>query len=312
MPKLPNFFLAGVPKAGTSSLCAYLRQHPDVYVSPIKEPTFFAAADLLSDPYRQQVLRFMERDPEHLRAYLDDTQGARPGKHYILRWDDYIRLFQNVVHETAIGEATVDYFWLPSAAEAIRRRLPDARLIFVLRHPVERLFSWFVISLRRDPRLTFEKWFRTAMRPGSAWWPVVDTGRYATHLERFFGLFPRHQIRIYLYDAYESDARAMVRDIFAFLGVDPSYPIDMARRLNETVVPRSAVVHRLRRRILGNRSVIRRLPEAVKRVLRHLYFRPREDFTLGPEDRRLVIAYYQDEIVRTGELIGQDLSAWLR
>jgi hypothetical protein len=251
------------------------------------------------------------RNPAQLREYLDDTATSR-GQRYTLDWDQYLRLFQNVGDETAIGEASVDYFWLPSAAQAIRLKVPRARLIFVLRHPVEKLASSFFVALRRDPQLIFRQWFLAATRPGSAFWPIVDGARYATHLERFLGLFPRDQIRIYLYEAYRSDARAVVRDIFAFLGVDPNHQIDVSRRHHEGVVPRSAVLHRLRRHLLGDRTPTRPLPEALRRIVSRLYYRPRGDSALDPEDRRVVIDYYRDEIARTADMIGRDLSGWLR
>jgi hypothetical protein len=309
---LPNFFLAGVPKAGTTSLYFYLRQHPQVYMSPIKEPTFFAAADLLADPYRQQFRRFLERDPTALRIFLEDTQ-ANTAQHFILRRGDYLTLFHDVRHESAIGEASADYFWLPSAAAAIRAAVPAARLIFILRHPAERLFSWYLLALWRDPRLTFRAWFLAAKQPGAMWWPAVDGGRYVTHLQRFFALFPRDQMRIHLYDTFRADARAVLKDLFAFLGVDPGWPVDLSRRANETIVPRFRRLEWLRRRAAFS---LRWLPEAARDVLRRAYRRvndrPRGDFAMDPEDRRMVIDYYRNDLVGAGDLIGRDLSDWLR
>ena len=134
-PKLPNFFIAGVPKAGTTSLHRYLCQHPQVYMSPIKEPTFFAAADLLSqDDFRRR----QERERAALQSYLAGPQ-AGPAPLYVTDWDDYLKLFRNVQDETAIGDASAGYFWLPSAAGAIRAKVPDARLIFMLRDPADRV-----------------------------------------------------------------------------------------------------------------------------------------------------------------------------
>ncbi len=308
---LPNFIIAGVPKAGTTSLHAYLGQHPQVYMSPVKEPMFFGARDILEEPYRQQFLRYAGRNPASLREFLDDTD-ARRGERYALHRDLYIRLFDGVQDETAIGEASIDYFWLPSAAQAIRRELPDVRLLFVLRDPIDKLFSSFLVARRRRPALAFGAWFAEATREGSPSWPLADSARYATHLERFLGLFPRTQIRIYLYDELRADPRGLVRDIFAFLGVDPDHPIDMSRRHNEGVVPRAQFLHRLRRRTFGDWAPTRALPEAARGVLQRLYYRPRGDERMEAVDRRLVTDYYRDEIIRTQTIVERDLSAWLR
>jgi hypothetical protein len=304
---LPTFFLAGVPRAGTTSLNLYLAQHPQVFMSPVKEPHFFAAADLLARP---DVLRSREHDRAVLRAYLNGPRTRSIGPH-VLDWDDYLALFGNVRDESAIGEASVGYFCLPSAAPAIRSKLPDARLMFVLRDPAERLFSWYLMSLRRHPRMPFRTWFRTAMHPGDAIWPAVEVGRYATHLERFCAIFPREHMRIYLYEGYRADAGAVLRDMFEFIGVNPDHSIDFSRRHNEPRVPRFPLLHRLRERVFGDAPIARWLPGRARRALQQLYNRGREDLVMDPEDRRMVVDYYRDEIVRAGDLIGRDLSAWL-
>jgi hypothetical protein len=308
--RLPNFFLAGVPKAGTTSLYFYLRQHPQVYMSPIKEPTFFGAADVLSAPLRDHVLPRVERDRTALRSYLDGPQ--LPGAMFwVLEWEDYLELFRGVRDEAAIGEGSVSYFWLPSAAGAIRTRLPDARLLFVLRDPAERLYARY-LGMSAHSGGTFRERFRAALDPGDAWAPEVGVGCYGTHLQRFLHAFPQDQIRAYLYEDYCSDARALLRDVFGFLGVDPGHPIDLSRRRNQTFVPRFPRLHAIRRRLLKNSPAVPWLPEGARRALKRLYRRPRPQGAMDPDDRRMVIDYYRDEILRTADLIGRDLSAWLR
>jgi len=306
---LPNFFLAGAPKAGTTSLYAYLQQHPAIYTSPIKEPMFFGADDLLSGPFREQFVRYVERNPADLRVFLRDA-AQRPGRRYILYWEDYVRLFDRVAGETAIGEGSVDYLWLPSAAAAIHRRVPDARFIFVLRHPVEKVVASYVVALRYRPDLVFRDWFLAATHSGAPAWPIVDGARYATHLERFLGFFPREQIRIYLYDTFRADARAVIRDIFTFLNVAPDYPVDVSRRRNEGIAPRSAALHRFRRAAFGDRAPSRVLPQRARDFLWRFYYRPRGETVIDPDDRRMVLDYYQDEIARTETLLGRDLAPW--
>src|SRR6185503_6297315 len=90
--KLPNFFVAGAPKAGTTSLYHYLRQHPQVFMSRIKEPTFFAAADLMS---RDRYRRRQERDRVALQSYLAGPQPLHASL-YVTEWDDYLQLFRDV------------------------------------------------------------------------------------------------------------------------------------------------------------------------------------------------------------------------
>src|SRR6202012_2675308 len=100
MTRLPNFFLAGAPKAGTTALYHYLAQHPDIYMSPVKEPNFFA-----------EELRF-ENFSDHFRK-LAETRA--PARGPVPEWADYVKLFEGVNAETAIGEASVSYFWSKNA-----------------------------------------------------------------------------------------------------------------------------------------------------------------------------------------------------
>lgn len=309
--RLPNFFLAGVAKSGTTALSYYLDQHPQVFMSPIKEPWFFGVADLLSPPYDDRVVTELQRDRAWLQQYLEGPQ--EPGTwRYVMEWDDYVRLFRDVRDEPVIGEASTGYFWMPSAARAIRAKLPDARFAFMLRDPAERLFTLFVLALSRHPRrVAFRDWFQETLEAPQLWPSIVGAGRYATHLQRFFDTWPRDRLRIYLYDDYRADPRALLRDLFAFLGVQPDYPIDLSRRHNETLVPRFPRLHALRRRGLGGELLTRWLPEGARRALRRLYRRRRAEFVMDPTDRRMVVDYYRGEIERTADLIGRDLSPWL-
>ena len=303
----PTFLIAGVPKSGTTSLYHYLSQHPQIFMSPIKEPTFFAAADLL---HNETFRRRQARERDQLLAYLAGPQ--EPGAQlYVTGWEEYLQLFRNASHQVAIGEASGGYFWLPSAAAAIRARLPDARLVFILRDPAERLFSWYVLSLRDHPGRTFRAWFEHE-ETRTDWWSAADGGRYATHLERFLKLFPRSQLRIHLYDDYRRDTAAVLRDVLEFVGVDASCPIDTTQRHNETVVPRFPRLHRLKTLLFGDHSPGRWVPSGLRRTLRRVYHHGRGSFMLAPEDRRMVIEYYREEIRRTADLIGRDLSGWLR
>ncbi len=284
-------------------------------MSPIKEPNYFAAADIESLPDFKPLA---EGQLSSLLSRIERQEFAQTNI-TVTRWEDYLSLFQNVRDQVAIGEASVMYLWFPSAAPAIHRALPQAKLIFVLRDPTERLHTLYLRSVGTGNRATFRDWLIQAMqtkpdrREGMHCHPIpLDCGLYATHLQQYLRLFPSEQLRIYLYEDYRADPRAVLRDIFSFLGVDANHPIDLSRRYNETMVPRFPVLHRLRQRMLGQTPLTEWLPAPVRRTLRGFYNRGKGHYALAPDDRRLVIDYYRDEILRTQELIGRDLSAWLR
>jgi hypothetical protein len=308
--RLPNFFLAGVAKSGTTALHAYLSQHPQVFMSPIKEPWFFGTADLLAPPYGDEVRHALQEDRAWLQTYLEGPQEPDVWR-YVMDWKDYVRLFRDVKDERVIGDASTGYFWLPGAAAAIRETIPDARFAFMLRDPADRLFTLYLLNLWREPRSTFRAWFHAACETPDLFPSIVGAGRYATHLERWNQVWPRERMRVYLYDDYRADPRAVLRDLFTFLDVDPGHPIDLSRRHNETSALRYPRLHALRQRLFGSAALPRWIPESARRALRRLYRRPRAEATMDPADRRLVLDYYRDEIVRTGAFLARDLSGWL-
>ncbi len=115
-PVLPNFFIVGAPKAGTTSLYHYLGQHPDVYMSPVKEPNYFAQEIRLGN-VSAQWQDWAEREYDSLQLYLRGPMQERKFGGIVSHWSDYLKLFENVNGEKAIGEASVCYLWSKTAAK---------------------------------------------------------------------------------------------------------------------------------------------------------------------------------------------------
>jgi hypothetical protein len=305
-PATPNFFVAGAPKAGTTSLYHYLRQHPQIYMSPIKEPCFFApeVVDFTPDARRN-----FNGTREAVAAYLDGPLDSL-GSGIVLDWPDYLKLFKRVKDEIAIGEVSGSYLASSGAAGAIRSRIPDARIVIMLRHPVDRLYSQYVAALSLGlTRAGFARWAEEQQALEARRHPpfgVVWTGRYAEHLQRFRTHFPADRLHVAFYDDYVTDRRAVVRGVLAFLGVDPDRPIDLGARHNVTRVPRWPRLHAAVMRPLA--PMVRRLPHriasAVGRWYRTAPARP------APHERARVAATYADDVRAVEILTGRRLDAW--
>ncbi len=112
---LPNFFIAGAPKSGTTSLYHYLGQHPEIYMSPIKEPNYFAS-EIRLERFSERLRSEAEQDVRALRAYLDGPMREKRFGGLVTEWRDYLKLFQQAEGRSAIGEASVCYLWSESAA----------------------------------------------------------------------------------------------------------------------------------------------------------------------------------------------------
>src|ERR1022692_3981582 len=111
----PNFFIVGAPKAGTTSLCSYLGQHPQIYMSPIKEPSYFAS-ELRPENFHPRFQPRMKREVENVRQYLSGPMTEQRFGGPVVEWESYLRLFQNARQGQAIGEGSASYLWSASAA----------------------------------------------------------------------------------------------------------------------------------------------------------------------------------------------------
>jgi hypothetical protein len=303
---LPNFLIIGAMKSGTTSLYYYLKQHPQIYMSSVKEPNFFA-----------------------LEGSNLDFDGAE-GKERIQRWikresvtniGEYRALFRGAASALAIGEASPMYLYSPEAPYRIRYYVPEAKLITILRNPVERAYSAFLYMTRdgREPLNGFSQALQaeeTRMHANWEWiWHYKHLGFYYTQLKRYFDVFDRAQIKVYLYEDLRADLPRVLQDIFRFLEVDEAFVPDTSLRHNVSGTPKSGFLPRL---------ILRRNP--VKTVLRPLFPRGlRQRISVGlrsrslveapplaPEVRRELLEVYRDDVLKLENLIERDLSGWLK
>jgi Sulfotransferase family len=204
----PNFFVIGSSRGGTTSLRHHLRAHPDVYVPSVAEPRFFA--------FEGDELRYTGPGDEMLRDRVITEPAA------------YQALFDGRTAESAVGEVSPAYLCSQTAAARIKEAAPDAKIIAVLRHPVERAISSFqrerLDGLETAPTLE-DALVLEESRHRLGWsyvWRYRYRGLYYTHLARYFAAFPPDQIKVLGYEAWADDrGRSLLREVFEFLGVDP-------------------------------------------------------------------------------------------
>jgi hypothetical protein len=289
---MPNFFIIGAQKAGTTSLYHYLDQHPQIYMSPIKEPHFFEG---MQSEYR------------------------RPGRKTkpVTELGDYLALFEGVSDEKAIGEASTSYLFSMRAPTLIRRSVPDAKIIAVLRNPADRAYSNFLHLVRtgREPLASFAEALqaeegRTQDKWGPMWY-YKQKGFYHDQVKRYFDTFGRDQVRIYLYDDLRGEPFGMLRDIFRFLEVDETFVPDASIEHNPSGLPRNKTLYTQVRRLTARKPALleRFLPTKPYRYLKSRFFVKPPPFPA--EVRRQLIDSYREDILKLQNLIGRDLSPWL-
>lgn len=294
---LPNFLIIGAPRSGTTSLHHYLRQHPDVFMPEGKEPSFFAFVDQRV-PAEGPGAEWFQRSAVTSRA-------------------EYEALFADA-RTPAIGEASPVYLIEPAAPARMRELIPAAKLIAILRHPVERAHAAYLGSRRdgQDPARTFEEAVRdeeARLRRGWRFARHVNNGMYHRLLTGYYEAFPREQIRVYLFEDLVRDARAVLRDLFAFIGADPEFVPDLSRRYGATGLIRNPVLSVLWRNSEVPRRVVRDLlPVSWRDRAFEWVTRDQVKPSIAPELRAELIEHYRPDILALQTLIGRDLSVWLR
>jgi hypothetical protein len=308
--RLPDFFLVGHPKCGTTALHLMLRRHPQVFMPSVKEPRFLATD--LRDRFRIPATEAM---PDTLEDYLALFAGAKP--------------------EQRAGEASPSYLTSRTAARMISDLQPKARIIAVLREPssfLRSLHLQFVqthVETERNMRkaLALESARRQGKHiPRRSHRPNVllysDHVRFVEQLRRYHAVFPPEQVLVLIYDDFRRDNEGTVRGVLRFLEVDDTAPLTV-REANPTVRVRAQRLHQLVHATASGSSPVARAVQATasaltpRRLTRDaaVAIRSRIFFTNPPppdEDLMLELRRrYRGEVVALSEYLGRDLvSLW--
>ncbi|GAB4237952.1 MAG: sulfotransferase [Ekhidna sp.] len=301
----PSFLVIGAGKSGTTSLQNYLEQHPDVFMSAVKEPNFFGLEDKTIDDFSYS---------EEAKAFF---------KNSVTNLDDYLALFVDASKARAVGEISNTYLYHESACKKIKHYLPGVKLIAIFRQPTERLYSRY-LHLARENRLPTPT-FDACLDTESIWWKrpdLIQEGFYYKHLSKFYSEFDSNQIKVLLYEELQKDPRKLMESLYHFIGVDDSFNPDLTIKLNSSGFVKNKFVNQL----VGGKGLVARagksiLPEKAismlknKRVIQKKLNKVREKNLVKPElDLELknqVTRVYEDDIKQLADLIKRDLSHWL-
>jgi hypothetical protein len=300
---LPDFFVAGAPKSGTTALHSALAQHPGLYLSPVKEPKFF----LTDGPPPSQG------GPGDAKTYRE----------HVWRRSDYEALFDRAPAGALRGESTPFYLYSHDAQRRIKALVPGARLIVVLRDPVERAHSnWTHLwSAGLDPIGDFvQACAAEERRIEAGWadfWHYKRLGLYGEQLEHLYSVFPAERVLVFRYRDLVGNPAGTLNRICAFLGVAQGIVTEVPLE-NVTAHPEQTRRHRALSRILrASSNIATRLPgHAGMGVIDRLESSlqggaaPRRPLTW--EQRQSLIPYFESDIRLLSDLTGEDFSHWVR
>jgi hypothetical protein len=303
LERRPDLFIVGAPKTGTTSMYEYLRGHPEVFMSPVKEPRYFAP-DLA-----------VESAGHDLRYGRDQER--------------YLALFDEATTQKRLGEASVRYIYSDDAPRLIREFQPDAFIVVGLRDPVELIYALHNQSVSEgiEPLTNFEDALAAEPdrlsgkdAPGGLH-PMhtvyVERGKLAPRLRTWRETFGPERVHVFVFEDLARDADAVFQRLLEFLQVDPTYRPPAFEAFNASHQPRSRLLRRLTDtrpaqfmawkvlpRLIGDAGA-HRIARAVTRANRRTT--PREQ--MSPQTRDRLRATFAADVADLSTLVGRDLSA---
>jgi hypothetical protein len=287
MPK-PNFFIVGAGKCGTTSLYAYLRQHPEVFMPDRKELHFYSTDLERSNRIKEQ---------------------------------EYFELFEGAGDKKRIGEASADYLYSRAACNRIKETYPDAKIIIALRNPVEKVHSthFYALWLGREEIEDFEEALarddgnKQGKRPRRR--TYVDGAKYAKYVRMYLETFGSKQVHIVLFEEMRRNPEGVFEELCRFLEISPDIRVRFNRHnasrqprfkgLAPLLIPSSTVVQ-VGKRILGRRRVLGNLVRGARKWNTKSAERP----PMRDETRQRLEEEFADDVAQLSDLLGRDMAAY--
>jgi len=314
--RLPDFFIVGHAKCGTTALYEMLRRHPQIYMPEYnrgsgKEPWFFAQDNPQPQLTAERSVAFTGRRAMTLEQYASLFAPAQPGQ--------------------LVGEASTSYLWSASAAHRIAQARPDARIIAILREPASFLYSLHLQLLQNHHES--ERDFRRAVSldaprregreiPPYSYWPQAliysDRVKYTEQLRRYHAEFAPEQVLVLIYDDFRADNEGTVHRVLRFLGVEDEHPVQ-GTEANPTIGVRSVFLDNRARALKAGRGPVSAAAKSLIKGLTPLALRRRWLYPMRnrivygkprpPDEQfmRQLRRRFKGEVVSLSEYIHRDL-----
>jgi len=282
MERWPNFFIVGAPRAGTTTLSEILSKTEGVYMSPHKEPHYFTRSVASSDLYQ---------------AIQDKNK--------------YLALFKNVKDEKAIGEASTSYLWDPKAPELIHKEVPKAKILIILRNPIERAYSYYLWRISNGKTYSFSEAIKEALESKNDFYKglIINGGWYFEQVQKYLKIFGSNQVEIIVFEEFIKNTQKTVKEVLRFLEVNSSPPEDVELVHNTLTAPRGKFST-----VLLQNKVMKKIGEKVlpmylgeyisKKILGKKIVKPK----MMQEDRIFLTDLYSEDVKKLKILLKMDFS----
>ena len=285
-----DFFIVGAPKAGTTSLYHYLSEHPQVEMSSQKEPDYF------SDKAIHQ-------------------QGMYYGKNRVNTLDKYESLFvqkEGVVY----GEGSVSYLFYDNVAEDIKKYNPNAKIIIMLRNPIERAFSHYLMDYRLGlVSDSFENIITKKSKHKNAhlfYQQYIEVSKYANQIQRYLDFFEKENILFIDYEDLKNNVSKTVDQVYDFLNISTEFAADINTKYNTFTMPKNKGIRFIYSFVFLRKILTFFLPIYLVKNIRAFLFKADKKPELLKETSSQLSIIFNNDIKKLDEVLGKNYSKWIK
>ena len=280
MTLTPNFFIVGTPKSGTTSLFHYLQEHPEVFLPELKEPHFFSCPEVKNTYYKTKI--------------VDSKQ-------------EYLDLYQERESYKAVGDLSSSYLFNKESPKRIHQFNPHAKIIIVLRNPVDRALSHYLMDVNLGYiNVSLSKVINNKDTFKQHYQEYIELGFYEQQIRAYTKQFPDSQIKVVLSDTLYANTAETLKDIYSFINVSTTFITDFETVHNSYTVPRFKALKSL----VQSDGLKKMIPSGLKSGLKSLIYKTNAEKPKLEVEKNLLREIYKKSIVETETLINQDLSSW--
>ena len=279
-----NLFIVGTPKSGTTSLHHYLNEFPEILMSIRKEPDFFSDREI-------------------------QEQGLYYGTSRINTLSKYNSLFSSWIDEPIIGEASVSYLFYPSVPERIKLYNENSKIIIMLRNPIERAFSHYLMDYRLGlTSNSFEEEFDKKETLNFQQYFLL--GNYFHQVKRYLNIFGKENIHIIWYSDFKENTANELNKVISFLGLNTDFKLDFNKIHNSFSMPKNNFIRKIYSIVWLRKTLSFLLPANFLIYIKTVLFNKGNKPRLSDRIRELLRKYYLPDIERLEELLSVNLSQW--
>jgi hypothetical protein len=276
----PNFFIVGTPKSGTTSLFHYLQEHPEVFIPSLKEPHFFSSPEVKNTYYKTKI--------------VDNKE-------------EYLKLYQSDKEYKVVGDLSSSYLFNKHTASRISDFNPKSKIIIVLRNPVERAVSHYLmdvslgyinVSLKEvlTNKETYKKFYQE----------YVEIGFYDKQIEEYKSNFPDSQLLIILSESLQKDTDNTLKNIFKYLNISTEFSLSSKVEHNKYREARFPFL----KKILNSDIIKSLFPNSIKEKLKPIIYNQKAEKPKLEAEKEMLKKIYKNSIINTENMISKDLSSW--